>query len=76
MKYKIIFDTTGLLSNNQIAQILNAIQPKEVESHQQATNKLLLYASFDNEIDVAYINNRLTNIDFCVCKEVIYLNEL
>lgn len=72
MKYKIIFDTTGLLSNNQIAQILNCIQPMEVFDHQQANKRLLLYASFDKSLDinVEYINDKVQELDFCSCCEV------
>lgn len=72
MDYKLVFDTTGFLSNNQIAEILNAIQPIEVREHQQANTRLLLYVVFSAEqkVDVDWVNDRVQDIEFCTCIEV------
>lgn len=72
MDYRLVFDTIGLLSNNQIAEILNAIQPIEVKNHQQANKRLLLYVVFpvEQKVDVDWVNNKVQDIEFCSCIEV------
>ena len=69
-KCKLIFATKGILSVQQIANILNLIKPFSVEDHQQANERLIIYCSFYNEITADEINDLIPSLGYAECISV------